>query len=153
MDAPDVDQISALRGLVRALERYPSLFALSSDAVALYDRNGIIVAGNDAARALMGASLLGSHFDRHIAAEEIERTTSHAEAAFSTGPVQFDSIFMNRFGEPIKVAVRLIPVIIDGAIVGVFGVARARFRRGDATTSQFDEKLALAPEVPSALDP
>ncbi len=121
---PEVDDASALRELVAALERYPSLFSLSYDAVALYDRGGTIVAGNEAARALVGGKLRGSHFARHMWSSELERAEEHFEAALSGKAVEFETVFTHREGEAINVIARVIPALVDGRIVGVFGIAR-----------------------------
>jgi diguanylate cyclase (GGDEF)-like protein/PAS domain S-box-containing protein len=121
---PDVDDANALRELVGALERYPSLFSLSYDAVALYGRDGTIVAGNEAARALVGGKLRGSHFARHMRSGELERAEANFEAALSGKTVEFETVFTHRDGEPINVIARVIPALVDDRIVGVFGIAR-----------------------------
>jgi hypothetical protein len=49
--------------------------------------------------------------------------------------VPFDSVFAAHFGEPMNVVARLIPVIVDRTIVGMFGVARwPRSGPGEALT-------------------
>ncbi len=124
LGVPDGEDASALRGLVRALQRYPSLFTLSYDAVALYDRNGIIVAGNPASRALIRGELRGDHFGRHMGPGELERAQAHFATALSGEPVEFESVFKSRDGTPINVIARLVPALAGETIVGVFGIAR-----------------------------
>ncbi len=122
-----LDDEDALVELVQALERFPSLFSLNRDAVALYDRGGTIVTGNGVARALVGASgheLRGTHFSRHMASAEVGRAAARFELALSGEPVEFESRFARLDGEAVDVIVRLTPAIVAAKIVGVFGIAR-----------------------------
>jgi diguanylate cyclase (GGDEF)-like protein/PAS domain S-box-containing protein len=151
----------ALVELTRALERFPSLFSLSPDAIALYRPDGTIVAGNSAARALVGASgheLIGAHFSRHMDARELERVDEYLRAALSGEPVEFETLFTDRDGEAINVVARVIPAFVGGTIVGVFGIARdiSPQRRAEAgrdeSREQFRSLFEQHPDSISMLD-
>jgi diguanylate cyclase (GGDEF)-like protein/PAS domain S-box-containing protein len=155
---PEVSGADAIRELAGALERYQSLFAITGDAVALYSRDGTIVAGNDTARALIGGRLLGSHFSRHLAQGERALAEAHFKAALSGEPAEFESIFTSRGGEALDVAVRLTPARVAGKIVGVFGAARdiTQRRRAEAgrdeSREQFRSLFELHPDSISIVD-
>ena len=140
---PQVDDANALRELVRALERYPSLFSLSYDAVALYERDGTIVIGNESARALVGGQLRGSHFAEHMRPSELERAQAQFEAALSGKTVEFETVFTDCDGKAINVVARLIPALVEGTIVGVFGIARdiTLQRRAEASRDESRQKF------------
>jgi diguanylate cyclase (GGDEF)-like protein/PAS domain S-box-containing protein len=137
-DAADADA-AALRDLVAALERFPFLFALNQDAVALYDPDGVIVAGNAASRALVGRRLIGRHFSRHMKPSELERGAAQFGTALSGRPVEFESVFSTR-GRPIDVAVSLVPALVDARVVGVFGVARDITARRNAEADRDESR-------------
>jgi diguanylate cyclase (GGDEF)-like protein/PAS domain S-box-containing protein len=134
---PEAD---ALRELVRALKRFPSLFALSRDAVALYDRAGTIVAGNDAARALIGGKLRGANYARHVDPAELDRDAARFGRALAGESVTFESVFLTLKGEAIDVDVRLVPALVGGKIIGVFGVARDITKRRRAEASRDESR-------------
>jgi diguanylate cyclase (GGDEF)-like protein/PAS domain S-box-containing protein len=134
---PEAD---ALRELVRALERFPSLFALSRDAVALYNRAGTIVAGNDAARALVGGKLRGANYARHVDPAELDRDAARFQRTLSGESVTFESVFLTLSGEPIDVEVSLVPALAGGKIIGVFGVARDITKRRRAEASRDESR-------------
>jgi diguanylate cyclase (GGDEF)-like protein/PAS domain S-box-containing protein len=148
---PDAD---ALRELVVALERFPSLFELSRDAVALYNRAGTIVAGNAASRALIGGKLRGAHYARHVDPAELERDAARFHRALAGESVTFESVFLTLAGEAIDVDVRLVPALVNGRISGVFGVARDITKRCRAEASRDESRqefLSLFEQHPDSI--
>lgn len=140
---PDADEGDALRELVRALERFPSLFSLNHDAVALYAPDGEPVVGNDASRALIREEFSAFHSGRHIEGGELERAQTHFKTALRGEPVEFESVLVGRDGEAINVVARLVPALVDGKIVGVFGTARdiTLQRRAEASRDESREQF------------
>lgn len=157
-DVPDIRAEEGIRTLVGTLERCQSLFAVTGDAIALYGRDGTIVAGNDAARALIGGMLLGSHYSAHVAPSERAIAKTRFEAAVRGEPAEFETVFTGRRGEAIDVAIRLTPALVAGVIVGVFGAARdiTQRRRAEAgrdeSREQFRSLFELHPDSISILD-
>jgi diguanylate cyclase (GGDEF)-like protein/PAS domain S-box-containing protein len=139
-DLSNADATDALATLVRATERFPSLFSLSNEATALYSRDGMFVAGNDAARALVRDPIAGFHSGRHIEASALASAGAQFEAALAGRPVEFESILTNRDGEIIDVVARLVPALVDGKIVGVFGTIRDITQRRRAEASRDESR-------------
>ncbi len=152
------EEEEALRELVRSLERFPSLFSLSRDAVGLYRRDGRVVVGNAASRALIREEFTDFHSGRHIVGLELKRAQEHFQTALSGQPVEFETVLRGRDGEPINVLARLIPAFIDGKIVGVFGTARdiTAQRRAEAgrdeSRQQFRSLFEQHPDSISMVD-
>jgi diguanylate cyclase (GGDEF)-like protein/PAS domain S-box-containing protein len=121
---PDPERADGIGELLRALERFPSLFSLSRDAVVLCDPNGRRLLGNDMAKELIGGDFNGSHFAGDVAPAELAAFDAMFKTAFSGEPVEFESIFVRRDGVPVNVVVRLFPALVDTRIVGVYGTAR-----------------------------
>ena len=113
--------------LIDGTERYPSLFAFSSDAIALYRPDGTIAAGNAVSRKLVGAGrdeLLGAHFSTHTGTRERERVEAFFRSALSGEPVEFETVFQSVDGRPVNVIARLVPALVGTTVAGVFGIAR-----------------------------
>lgn len=119
-----MEPAEGLRELVQSLAKLPSLFSLGFDAIALYGPDGGIVAGNQAARALIGGELLGAHYARYVAPRELEKVASRFARALGGEQVEFESVFIDDSGKERPVLVRLVPALVESAIVGAFGFAR-----------------------------
>ncbi len=128
--------MTPLQELLGALERYPSLFALSSDAVGLYGRDGAVIVSNAASRALIREDFAAFHSGRHMGPAELERAEAHFATALSGEPVEFEAVLKAHGGESIDAVVRLVPALADGVIVGVFGSARDVTQRLRAEASR-----------------
>lgn len=130
-------EISAdLRRYLELLDRAPEVFRRAWDAIAIYDLGGRLVAGNAAARALVGDRLAddldGAHFTAHLPLGEATAAARiFAQVATSGDPVDTTGAFRDADGSPIPVSIRLVPARFDGKIVGVIGFARdIRAQRG-----------------------
>ncbi|MHB8462148.1 MAG: PAS domain S-box protein, partial [Vulcanimicrobiaceae bacterium] len=116
----------AQRALRESSEYFRSLFQGASDPMALYDLDGNIVRGNAASASLLGlsAEVIGKPYTLHVAPE----MRSSAEACFTNAllgrPVEFETIFLTAGNLRIPVLASLSPIKVDGAIVGIFGVAK-----------------------------
>jgi diguanylate cyclase (GGDEF)-like protein/PAS domain S-box-containing protein len=131
----------ALRDYLTLLERVPETFSRAWDAIAIYDLEGRLIAGNPAAHALVGedfaVALRGGHFTEHLALDVARQSArSFAECATSGNAVEVESLMRDARGASIPVRVRLVPARFDGAIVGVIGFARD-MRAVRAAESQF----------------
>jgi len=131
----------ALRDYLALLERVPEAFRRSWDAIAIYDLEGRLMAGNAAAHALVGdplaVALRGEHFTTHLDPPVARQSARWFAVCATTGkPVEGESVFRDAQGSAIPVRVRLVPARLDGVIVGVIGFARDT-RDVRAVESQF----------------
>ena len=122
---PDAD----IYAYLRLLDRVPETFRRSWDAIAIYDLEGRVMLGNAVARAMIGseraATLQGRHFTTHMTLEAATKAARDFAHCVTLGrPVESDSVFVDRDGQPLPVRTRLVPARLNGKLVGVIGFAR-----------------------------
>jgi len=116
-----------LQLLRESRETFRSLYRYNSDAIATYDLEGRILQGNVASLSLFGIEaeeLVGQPFSSYIvptAVHEAERYFSQAVAGVTT---EFESTFLAKDGHKVEVLARFSPIIVDGKVTGIHGVAR-----------------------------
>ncbi len=153
-DPPNADEADALRKLVSATARFPSLFSLSKEPTALYGRDGTFVAGNEAARTLVRDPIGGFRSGRHIEAGELAHAGAQFDTALAGEAVEFESVLTNRDGDLINVIARLVPALVDEKIVGVFGTVRdiTQWRRAEASRDESrDQFRSLFEQHPDSI--
>lgn len=104
-----------------------SLYAGTPDAIVLYDRDGLFVGANEAARELTGyaeSEVLGGHYRGHIHPNDWERVNGGFETALHDGVDHFESSVRHRDGRVIPVEIYVFPAKRGGEVVGVFAQAR-----------------------------
>jgi PAS domain S-box-containing protein len=114
---------------LKLLEGVPETFRRSWDAIAIYDLEGRVMAGNAVARAMIGseraADMLGRHFAEHMTLEAATQAARDFAHCVTLGQsVESRSVFVGTDGQPIPVRTRLVPARMAGRIVGVIGFAR-----------------------------
>jgi PAS domain S-box-containing protein len=121
---------AAVRVLASQLNLNAALFDALPEGIALYRKDGIAVTGNVAARTLVGrtvAELRDAHFTVHIAREGWIDVATYHRAVLETGEnAEFPTTFLHADGTRVPVTVTLIPARYQGAIVGIYGIARPR---------------------------
>jgi diguanylate cyclase (GGDEF)-like protein/PAS domain S-box-containing protein len=130
-----------------------SLFVQNPEAVAIYDRHGVILRGNRAAASMMrqpAEVLIGAHFTKHMALEHIPAAQAAFDRAVAGETVEFETVFVGADAERIDVRTTLFPHVVRGQVAGVFGVAkdigelrRARAER-DEQSRRITELYAVA---------
>jgi diguanylate cyclase (GGDEF)-like protein/PAS domain S-box-containing protein len=121
---------------LKLLDRAPETFRRSWDAVAIYDLEGRVMAGNAVARAIIGseraATMQGRHFAEHMTLEAATQAARDFAHCVTLGQsVESQSVFVGEDGQPIPVRARLVPARVAGQIVGVIGFARDLRHRQD----------------------
>ncbi|UTW06662.1 PAS domain S-box protein [Pseudomonas benzenivorans] len=108
-------------------QRFRSLFTFNPDAVLSFDLNGHFQQVNGAARQLAGLAqeqLTHRHFIDMVVAEDAERTAQHFASACKGIPQRYETRIRNSNGELLNLDVTNLPIIVDGQIVGVYGIAK-----------------------------
>ncbi|MFJ6028118.1 EAL domain-containing protein [Pseudarthrobacter sp. NPDC092424] len=117
---------SVERALDEARERYKSLFQHNPHAVYSFDLSGRFLSANPACEQLTGyteAELLKLQFHQLVVPEKIARTAAAFKRAAAGEPQHYESTHLHRDGHRVDIAVTNMPIIIAGAVVGVYGVA------------------------------
>jgi len=117
----------ALTRLAASEQQYRSLFDHNFDAVYSLDLDGIFVTANHAVEAMSGYTreeLIGMPFTRHIDPQHHEARISNFRRAAAGESVNYDTVVVRKNGELRHANVTNLPIIVNGEIVGVYGVAR-----------------------------
>ena len=120
-------QKNAQAELVKKEEHYRSLFDHNPDAVFSFDLEGNFLSAN-AQSALLGEctleELMGITFIPLIAPEELDRVLDHFQKAGS-GEIQiYHTTLITTKGNRRRIRVKNMPIMVDGEIAGVYGIAK-----------------------------
>ncbi len=120
------ERVESGRRLQESEQRFRSLFEHHPDAVFAFDPTGRVILANDGCARLSGYSLeeILAESRAYAPPEEFERGMAFFQAALRGAPQEFESIVLRKDGERLEVWTTQIPIVVDGQVVGVFGIAR-----------------------------
>lgn len=149
------ERIEAERRLAESEQRYRSLFAQHPDAVFSVDRDGCLLTHNAEVIRLTGYSdeeLERLSIFSVVVPEDMARVAAHFAATLLGKPQNLDVAFINRAGERIEVNVTGVPIVVDGEVVGVYGIARdiTEQMRAEALLREAEDKYrTLVEQIPA----
>ena len=114
------------RALERSEQQHRSLFEHNPDAVYSLDLSGVFTSANAAALKLSGYSveeLIGMSFDPLIVPQDRRRAQSYFRRAARGLPQYYQLAITHRDGRRVEIRGAKLPIIVDGRVTGVFGVA------------------------------
>ena len=156
--AKDVtEQRETQRLLAESEQRYRSLFEQNPDAVFTFDREGCFVAANPACERISGytmAELLRVPFLQMIAPEDQARVETAFQRTLAGQPQADDFTFLHKDGRRLTLHVTKMPIFVEGAVVGVFGIAQdvTERRRMEGALRESEERMrAVAETCPVAI--
>ncbi|WP_160725507.1 EAL domain-containing protein [Bacillus sp. USDA818B3_A] len=126
----DVTEKKSLLGQLKINEqRYKSLFDYHSDAVYSLDLTGNFTSANRICETVSGYSpeeLMDKNFSELIYEEDLAETVRIFHLTIQDGGSQQNNKFrlIRKTGEIINLDTTTIPIIVDGQIVGVYGIAK-----------------------------
>ncbi|GAA0289181.1 diguanylate cyclase (GGDEF)-like protein/PAS domain S-box-containing protein [Gracilibacillus halotolerans] len=115
------------RKLRESEQMYRSLFENNIDSVITFDIDGNFLKMNEAAEKLLGYTfeeVKGSIFLRHIIPEQQEKIFQYFQKALEGESIQYETVMYNRAEEERYIHVTLIPMKIDGEIIGVHSIGK-----------------------------
>lgn len=124
-------------------QHYKSLFEHNNDAVFSFDLEGNYLSVNTAMEKLLGYSTkdyLKSSFTPFVADEYLDHTNEYFTKAAKGVTQNYETIAVHKDGHDVPVNVTNIPIIVDGEIVGVYGIAK------DLTEQKQSEEMILRSE-------
>ncbi|HEY3363835.1 MAG TPA: EAL domain-containing protein [Symbiobacteriaceae bacterium] len=119
---------------------YQSLFAYSPDGVYALDRWGCFTRLNPACETISGFAapeLLGTSFAALMPPERLEVTRGQFRKTLEGEATTFDTTIMHKSGRPVELNIMTVPIVENGAVVGVYGIAKDITGRKEA-----EEQLA-----------
>jgi len=134
------------RVLAESEQQYKSLFEYNTDAVYRFDLEGNFVSVNPACTALSGYTqeeLLRMSFRDVMAPEDLGKTIRAFERAVAGEPQNMDLAIIHKDGRRLEVNASKIPILVDGNIIGVFGVAKdiSERQRAEAALRESEERF------------
>ncbi len=113
--------------LAASQQRLRSLVDHNVDCVMSVDLAGRLVTANPACETMFGCQpgeMLGQSFAQLVAPEHLEATLEHFRRAVAGTPQTYESGGIHKSGRRIEVLANNVPIIVDGQVVGVFGVVK-----------------------------
>ncbi|MDE3735827.1 EAL domain-containing protein [Pseudomonas resinovorans] len=137
--------------LLESEQRYRSLFIFNPDPVFSLDREGRFLSLNQAGCELIDYSeseLLGQLFSSLVLETDIDYARQHFRSTLDGKAQRYEVHCHNRAGDVLELDITLLPIVIEGRIVGVFGIAkdigeRNRMTRALQVTLTQSERKAL----------
>ncbi len=121
------EQRETRRRLEENEQRYRSLFEQNVDAVFTFDLDGRFVEANAACRAVSGYGpdeLRHTHFLPLVIPEDRERTRALFGEVLRGTPKREEIAIRHKSGRRVALDIAKVPVVVDGAVVGVYGIAK-----------------------------
>lgn len=115
-----------------AEQRYRSLFDHNPDPVYSFDREGRYTSMNPAGQALVGDDVLGRTFADVVHPDDLERVRGHFLQALAGAPQSYECRAVAVDGRVLALRVTNSAIVVDGEVVGAFGVAKDITERVDA---------------------
>ncbi len=122
-----IEQARAYEDLALSEQRFRSLFDEHPDAVYSLDPEGRFTAVNEHFRQLSGFSaeqVLGRSFEPMVAPEDKEIVRGHFRAACRGEARSYEMAGIRPDGERVDLRVTNLPIMVDGRVTGVFGIAQ-----------------------------
>ncbi len=126
MAAIAIEQEQAYRQISLSEQRFRSLFAEHPDAVYSMDLEGRFTSYNNSFHALSGFSdrtILGTTFDKRIMPAELAAVREQFHAAAAGEARTFETNVLLPQGGTVALRVTNLPIVVDGKVTGVFGIA------------------------------
>ncbi len=116
-----------LRQILESEQRFRSLFQYNPDPVYSFDMEGRFQSMNDAGLTLTGyteAEIVGQPWGRMVTEESRAEVERHLTAALHGEPQRYTLQLRNRSGKVLALDVSYLPIVVDGQLQGVFGLAK-----------------------------
>lgn len=108
-------------------QRFRSLFEHHPDAVYSLVRDGRFESVNPAAERITGytvAEFIHRPSLRLVAHDDVERSRHHFVEALRGHPQHYEAAIIHKLGHEIHVQMTLVPMIVTGKVVGIFGIGK-----------------------------
>lgn len=113
--------------LERTKQLYQSLFDYNPEASFMLDKNGKIINVNKSTVSLLGYTkdeLLHSSFVPFVHKPNVKEIMKNFDRVLKGEPLTYETKAVRKTGEIIDVSINNVPVIVEGKIIGIIGVAR-----------------------------
>ncbi|MFN2409521.1 MAG: EAL domain-containing protein [Halomonas sp.] len=122
-----VERFQVRRSLEESEQRYRSLFTHHPDAVFSLDEQGHFVSANATCALISGYAvdeIVGSHFNCFIYDEDIDLVNQRYQSVMQGSIIRYELVIRDRAGEPHIMDLINLPIVIDGEIKALYGIAQ-----------------------------
>lgn len=108
-------------------QQFRSLFEQNPDAVYSFDLQGNFINANTATQQLTGLTLdklRQTTFARFIVPDELGTSTERLEQVVRGIPAHGETTMINAAGHRVELSTTNLPIIVNGRVIGVFGIAK-----------------------------
>jgi len=135
--------------------RYESLFNEHPDAVFSFDKNGKFISTNPAVERIIGYradELLHETSSRLIAPEDLKGAGDHFLKALQGESRSYETTVIHKSGHRVPVSVTNVPRVVEGRVVGVYGIAKDISQRKRTEEALRDSEARTRAIVDTAQD-
>ncbi|WP_246942922.1 PAS domain S-box protein [Bacillus pinisoli] len=128
---------------LKSEQHYKSLFEQHPDAVYSFDCEGNYLSVNKGFEKLVGykhKEILNSTYERLVDEKYLTITNDHFKKAANGVTQNYDTVVIHKEGHKVPINVTNIPIVVDGKIVGVYGIAK------DITLQKHSEEVLVRSE-------
>jgi diguanylate cyclase (GGDEF)-like protein/PAS domain S-box-containing protein len=122
-----VERFQVRRSLEESEQRYRSLFTHHPDAVFSLDEQGRFATANATCATISGYAvdeIVGSHFNCFIYDEDVDSVNQRYQSVMQGSIIRYELVIRDRAGEPHIMDLINLPIVIDGEIQGLYGIAQ-----------------------------
>jgi PAS domain S-box-containing protein len=122
-----IERWQLIARLTDSEQRYRSLFEHHPDAVFSFDLEGRFTAVNESAAQLTDhthAELIGRSYEPLVAPEDLPLVRDHFRLACTGQPQTYEAISLTKNGNRRALQITNLPIIANGSVVGVYGIAK-----------------------------
>nr|WP_106778978.1 PAS domain S-box protein [Lysinibacillus timonensis] len=128
------DRMSKLQELQRAKRllqhnelRLNSLFENNEDAVFMLDKDGYVLEANEANKSIFGYTpleLMGTNLFQIISKQQMNDVKEWLNRTIMGETVNYETVIYHKNGTEIYAQIKQIPIIEEGIVTGIFGIAK-----------------------------
>ena len=122
-----IEKMKQRKALIENEQRYRSLYEFNPDPVFSLDLAGHFLNINRAGIEKLGRDeqqILGQHFSKLIRPECLAAVENHFSQVLQGKAQRYETVAQVPGGSPVDFLITNLPIVIDGQLVGVFGIAK-----------------------------
>ena len=139
--------------LAESEQRYKSLFEHNTDTIFSLDLEGRFVSANPASFALTGYTLeelQSESFVSLVIPEDRERAQEQAQKAILGELQDYEATILSKTGRRIDLTVKNVPIVINGKVTGIYGIAKDVTERRRIEQKAHESKARLTQALDAA---
>lgn len=104
-----------------------SLLDQNEDAIFMFDTGGYFLEMNGSTEKITGygnEELIGTHFSKTLPKNEVEKVEYHFKQTTEGKSSRYETVIYHKDGHEVYLNIKNIPIVVEGKVTGVFGIAR-----------------------------